>query len=92
MPNSKVSTFADVSRALKVLENKTAAAGVAKFFQAFPGGYGEGDRFLGLKVPVQRKIAKEFKIEAKIVGRVEKNDDPGKNRVTIIDSDNKYEY
>lgn len=29
-----------------------------KFFNAFPGGYGEGDQFLGVIVPDQRKIAK----------------------------------
>lgn len=36
------------------------AAFFPKFFQAFPGGYGEGDQFLGVTVPDQRKIAKEF--------------------------------
>ncbi|MHA1522227.1 MAG: DNA alkylation repair protein [Promethearchaeota archaeon] len=29
-----------------------------KFFQVFPGGYGEGDHFLGVRVPQIRKIAK----------------------------------
>lgn len=31
-----------------------------KFFQAFPGGYGEGDKFLGVRVPFQRKIAQKY--------------------------------
>jgi len=42
-----------------------ASAEVAKthswFFKTGRGEYGEGDKFAGLKVPVQKKIAKEFK-------------------------------
>ncbi|MFW3170895.1 DNA alkylation repair protein [Geodermatophilus sp. CPCC 206100] len=34
------------------------AAGMARYFQARPGGYGEGDRFLGIGVPEQRRIAR----------------------------------
>jgi 3-methyladenine DNA glycosylase AlkD len=36
------------------------AAFLPKFFQAFPGGYGDGDRFLGVTVPAQRQVAKQF--------------------------------
>lgn len=36
------------------------AAFLPNFFKAFPGGYGEGDQFLGVSVPDQRKIAKGF--------------------------------
>lgn len=36
------------------------AGELSRFFQAFPGGYGEGDRFLGVRVPDQRKMAKLF--------------------------------
>lgn len=49
-----------IIEALKDKSNPEKAAFFPKFFKAFPGGYGEGDLFLGVKVPDQRKIAKQF--------------------------------
>lgn len=51
----------DVLKDLKMFGNKTVAKNRARFMQAHKGGYGEGDLFLGLTVPQQRKICKKYK-------------------------------
>jgi len=38
-----------------------AAANLAEFFKTYEGGYGEGDQFLGLKVPVIRAVCRSFR-------------------------------
>ena len=38
------------------------AAFLPGFFKAVPGGYGEGDRFLGVRVPRVREVARQFRL------------------------------
>ena len=47
--------YRDTKKDIKSLE---------KFFQVLPGGYGEGDRFIGISVPNQRLVSKKFYKEA----------------------------
>lgn len=46
---------------LKKQTNSEQAKILLRFFKTGKGKYGEGDKFLGIKVPVSRGIAKEFK-------------------------------
>ena len=45
---------------LKEHSKPAKSAGAARFFQAYPGGYGEGDQFWGLTVPEQRTICNHY--------------------------------
>lgn len=45
---------------LKEQRNTKKAKDLYKFFQAFPGGYGEGDEFIGVTVPLQRTVSKKY--------------------------------
>ena len=46
---------------LKQLADPEIAKHSVQFFKAFEGGYGEGDQFLGIRVPEQRKVARKYR-------------------------------
>lgn len=46
---------------LKKLADPDIAEHSQRFFKTGPGEYGEGDQFLGIRVPVTRKVAAKFK-------------------------------
>ena len=53
-------THTDVKNALSCLEQPGRALLAARFFKTKPGQYGEGDLFLGLSMPQQHVVAKQF--------------------------------
>ena len=50
-----------IERELLELADKEIAAHSCRFFKTGPGQYGEGDKFLGIRVPVLRKIARSHR-------------------------------
>src|SRR4029450_7207825 len=50
----------EIKQRLTGLANSHSAAFLQSFFKTGPGEYGEGDRFRGIRVPVIRKLAKEY--------------------------------
>ncbi|HNV68427.1 MAG TPA: DNA alkylation repair protein [Candidatus Ozemobacteraceae bacterium] len=56
-----IQTLTDLKQRLQSLARPRHAELQLRFFKTGPGEYGEGDRFLGLDVPTQRALAREFR-------------------------------
>jgi len=56
----KLVKFQDISREINKYKNKEKAIILSGFFKTGKGQYGEGDKFLGLVMPIQRELAKKF--------------------------------
>lgn len=49
-----------IEERMLALRDDSQVEGLSRFFKTGPGQYGEGDRFLGIKVPVTRGVVKEI--------------------------------
>lgn len=56
-----MSRLREIQGKLRALADPKRAAVHQRFFKTAPGEYGEGDRFLGIRVPVLRKLAREYR-------------------------------
>jgi 3-methyladenine DNA glycosylase AlkD len=54
-------TLQDLKKELRALADPRQAEILLRFFKTGPGQYGEGDRFLGIRVPVLRSMAKNHR-------------------------------
>lgn len=54
-------TAQDIKQALKSVSSSKRAKANQWFFKAGKGQYGEGDKFIGVRVPQQREVAKRYK-------------------------------
>jgi 3-methyladenine DNA glycosylase AlkD len=55
-----MATTADVRRDLASLADPRRVEALSRFLQITPGGYGEGDRTIGVPVPEQRRVAARY--------------------------------
>lgn len=54
-------TASQIEKALQALGNSGIADHSRRFFKTGPGEYGEGDQFLGIRVPVLRQQVKQYR-------------------------------
>ncbi|MFC0027915.1 DNA alkylation repair protein [Micromonospora chaiyaphumensis] len=64
-------TSADVRHELAGLADPRRAQGLSRFLQMTPGGYGEGDRAIGVSVPEQRRVAARYWRDLSLAGTEE---------------------
>jgi len=55
-----------IEKELQSLRDVERSKKLEQFFKCEKGGYGEGDKFLGVIVPKQRKVAKKYYAEASL--------------------------
>jgi len=58
--NIMAKEYQQITKALKAHSSPERAAFYPNYFKTGKGEYGEGDRFLGVSIPDQRKISKQF--------------------------------
>ena len=56
--------YTQLIQRMEALADEKQATHLMRFFKTGPGEYGEGDRFLGLRVPQTRTLVKEFRSQA----------------------------
>jgi 3-methyladenine DNA glycosylase AlkD len=59
--SGRPATKGDISEALRRHADPRQAEILSRFFRTGPGQYGEGDIFIGVKVPQTRAVAREFR-------------------------------
>jgi 3-methyladenine DNA glycosylase AlkD len=61
VPAKTTAAASDVLARLEALGDPEHARFVAGYFRTGPGEYGEGDRFLGIRIPVLRGLVREYR-------------------------------